>query len=143
MPTVRVEEARVDALMRADSRLSRSFIGSVVGFLASMLWMMFFASVTPDAGRLEPSLSALVILVFQVGFYVWYARAAGTAATLLGDKGWKYVIWILAAPFLARLPIPIVSTIIGVSPLSIKFLLGGQLQTAIREETMAALHQDV
>jgi hypothetical protein len=33
----------------------------------------------------------------------------------------------------ALIPIPIVSTIIGVSPLSIKFLLGGQLQTAIRE----------
>jgi hypothetical protein len=41
----------------------------------------------------------------------------------------------LAAPFLALVPIPIVSTIIGVSPLSIKFLLGGQLQAAIRART--------
>lgn len=141
MPIDRVEETRVDRLMRADSRLSRSFLGSAAGFLAGILWSMFFAKVRPDGQGLEPSLLPFVILVFQICFYVWYARAAGAAATLLGDKGWKYVTWILAAPFLALLPIPIVSQIIGVSPLSIKFLLGGQLQTAIREETMAAIHQ--
>jgi hypothetical protein len=33
-----------------------------------------------------------------------------------------------------------VSTIIGVSPFSIKFLLGGQLQAAIRQESFAELH---
>jgi hypothetical protein len=52
---------------------------------------------------------------------------------MLGETPWKYVVWILAAPFLSRIPIPIVSTLIGVSPLSIKFLLGGQLQSAIRQ----------
>jgi hypothetical protein len=134
-------DGRVDQLLRADARLGRSFIGSVLAFLASMMWTLFFAKVTPDGGGLEPSLAAFVIFVFQIAFYVWYARSAGAAAKLLGDAGWKYVVWILAAPFLARIPIPIVSTIIGVSPLSIKFLLGGQLQTAIREETMAAVHQ--
>jgi hypothetical protein len=70
---------------------------------------------------------------------VWFAFAAGAAAKLLGDNGWKYIVWILAAPFLASIPIPIVSTLIAVSPLSIKFLLGGQLQTAIREESVAAI----
>ena len=71
---------------------------------------------------------------------MWYAISAGAAAKLLGATGWHYVVWILVAPFLARLPIPIVSTIIGVSPLSIKFLLGGQLQTAMRLATFEELH---
>jgi hypothetical protein len=48
-----------------------------------------------------------------------------------------------AAPFLAMIPIPIVSTIIGVSPLSIKFLLGGQLAAAIRQESFAGIHEGV
>ena len=44
--------------------------------------------------------------------------------------GAKYVVWILAAPLLAKIPIPLVSTLIAVSPLSIKFLLGSQLHSA-------------
>jgi hypothetical protein len=48
-------------------------------------------------------------------------------------------VWILASPILALVPIPLVSRVIAVSPLSIKFLLGGQLQTAIREQTSMAM----
>ena len=80
------------------------------------------------------------LLVVQIGLYVWFAIAAGAAARALGGTAWHYVVWILASPVLALVPIPIVSTVIGVSPLSIKFLLGGQLQTAIREQTSMAMH---
>ncbi|MEZ5288280.1 MAG: hypothetical protein R2712_26460 [Vicinamibacterales bacterium] len=47
--------------------------------------------------------------------------------------------WILVAPFLALVPTPILSMLIGVSPLSIKFLLGGQFQTAMRDAAFAEL----
>ena len=60
-----------------------------------------------------------------------------TAKEILGEKAWPYVTWILAAPILSLVPIPIVSTLIAASPLSIKFLLGRQLNTAIREAAFA------
>ncbi len=76
----------------------------------------------------------------QIGLYVWFAIAAGAAARALGGTAWHYIVWILASPILSMIPIPLVSTVIAVSPLSIKFLLGGQLQTAIRDQTSMALH---
>jgi hypothetical protein len=125
-------EEAVDHLIRVESRLTRSFVGSVGAQLATILWVFYVADKGP-AGKLQPGVAAGVLLLLQLGFYVWYAVAAGAAAKALGESGWKYIAWILLAPFLALLPIPIVSGIISISPLSIKFLLGNQLQTAIRE----------
>lgn len=133
-------EDRIATLIAAESRLNRSFWAAVVTVLGSLCWMLFVTGPTVDAGS-SAATAANVLLVLQLGAYIWYAVAAGGAARVLGDPGWKYIAWILAAPLLARLPIPIVSTIIGVSPLSIKFLLGGQLQTAIRQEGFAGIHE--
>ncbi|HJR60881.1 MAG TPA: hypothetical protein VJ813_15835 [Vicinamibacterales bacterium] len=132
-------DTRFEALIQADTRLSRSFVACVIAVLASIFWTLFIA--TPASANW--SVTALVLAVVQLGCYVWYAVAAGGAARVLGDAGWKYIAWILAAPFLAKLPIPIVSTLIAVSPLSIKFLLGSQLQTAIRQEGLASIHESV
>jgi hypothetical protein len=112
-------------------------VACVVTVLASMGWALFVGP--PAPGRI--AWFPVLIVVCQLGAYIWYAVSAGAAAKAVGAVGWHYVVWILAAPLLAMLPIPIVSTIIGVSPLSIKFLLGGQLQTAMREETFAQLHE--
>jgi len=57
-----------------------------------------------------------------------------------GGTSWHYLAWIVAAPFVALLPIPLVAMVVAASPRSIKFLLGGQLKTAIREQTSTALH---
>ena len=131
-------DSKFDALVHAETQLSRSFMAAVAGVLASLFWVLFV--VGPDA---EASGTTLTLVAIQLAAYVWYAIAAGAAAKILGDAGWKYVAWILAAPFLAQIPIPIVSTIIGVSPLSIKFLLGSQLQAAIRQEGLAGIHDAV
>jgi hypothetical protein len=135
---VEMAETRVDELMRVENRLTRSFIGYLVVLVAPFI-MLFFVSDSTGSARF--SASALAFLPVQIGLYVWYATSAGAAAKALGGDGWKYVVWILVAPFLALVPIPIVSMIIGVSPLSIKFLLGGQLQTAIRQESFADFHR--
>jgi hypothetical protein len=133
-------DSRFDALVQADTRLSRSFVVAVVAVLATIVWAMFFADPRdPEQGRT----TMVVLLLVQLASYIWYALAAGGAAKVLGDAGWKYVAWIIAAPFLAQLPIPIVSTVIAVSPLSIKFLLGSQLQAAIRQEGFASIHESV
>lgn len=133
-------DSRFDALVQADTRLSRSFVVAVIAVLATIVWAMFFADPrAPEEGRA----TMMALLVVQLASYIWYALAAGAAAKVLGDAGWKYVVWIIAAPFLAQLPIPIVSTLIAVSPLSIKFLLGSQLQAAIRQEGFASIHESV
>jgi hypothetical protein len=113
----------VEELMAVESRLNWSLGACVVALVAVYGWAF--------AGG--GAVVALLLVLFQIGCYVWFALSAGAAARILGEAPWKYVVWILVAPFLALIPIPIVSTIIGVSPLSIKFLLGGQLDTAIRE----------
>jgi hypothetical protein len=75
--------------------------------------------------------------LFLLGTYVWYAAAVGRAARHLVPSPWKYVLWVLAAPFLACTPIPIVSTLIGVSPLSLKFFFTGQLRSEIKARMLA------
>ena len=133
-------DSRFDALVQADTRLSRSFIVAVTAVLGTLIWALFIANPRdPAQGRT----GMFVLLGIQLASYVWYAVAAGAAAKVLGDSGWKYAAWIIAAPFLAQLPIPIVSTLIAVSPLSIKFLLGSQLQAAIRQEGFASIHESV
>jgi hypothetical protein len=133
-------DATVDQLIKIESQLTRSFLGAVIALVANIIWTFFIAR-RPPAGESEVTPVVIVLAVLQLGFYVWYAKAAGTAASAIGESGWKYVVWILAAPFLARLPIPIVSTLIAASPLAIKFLLGAQLQSAIRSGTFNEIHR--
>jgi hypothetical protein len=129
----------IDDLIRAEARLGRAFGGYLFAVLSGVAFPMLAAGYQPNF-PLWLVLTSLLLLVVQIGLYLWYAVAAGGAAKALGETGWHYVLWILAAPFLALLPLPLVSTVIAVSPLSVKFLLGGQLQTAIREQTSMALH---
>ena len=133
-------ETTIDHLIRIDTQLSRSFAGAVVGLLANIIWTFFIAKPTPT-GQIELGTVGIVLGVLQLGLYIWYAKCAGAAASAIGETGWKYVVWILAAPILALIPIPIVSGIISISPLSIKFLLGGQLQAAIRQASFEDLHR--
>lgn len=133
-------DATVDQLIKVESELTRSFAGAVAALMANIIWTFFIAERTPT-GTVEMTTTGLALVVLQLGLYVWYAIAAGAAATAIGDNGWKYIIWILAAPFLAMLPIPVVSTLISASPLAIKFLLGSQLQSAIRAATSNEIHR--
>lgn len=122
----------VDDLLTADSHLTRSFIAAATAALAVMLWATFVGTTL--------SWMYVTLVLAQLGCYVWYALAAGEAAKALGESGRMYVTWILIAPFAALIPIPVLSTVIAVSPLSIKFLLGGQLQSAIRDQTFEVMH---
>ena len=131
-------ETQFDALVQAESRLTRSFMVAVAAVGIWLMWLLFMA--TPE--QMTPTDPTMLTMSgIQLASYVWYAIAAGGAARVLGDTGWKYVAWILAAPFLAKIPIPFVSTVIAISPLSIKFLLGSQLQEAIRQQGVASIHE--
>jgi hypothetical protein len=69
--------------------------------------------------------------------YLWFAYAAAAAARSVGRSRLLVGAWIVVAPFLALLPIPLVSLIIGASPLSIKFILAGELRSQIQSLTLA------
>ena len=135
-----MSESRFDAIEQADARLSRSFVAAVGALAATILWVLFLAG---PGEATETSATSLVLMAVQFACYIWYAVAAGGAAKVLSDTGWKYIAWILAAPLLARLPIPLLSHLILASPLAIKLLLGSRLQAAIRREGIASLHEYV
>jgi hypothetical protein len=125
----------VEELEAVESRLNRAFMLALVAVVCSVTAGLVLPP-PADRGTAEWAIS-LGALLFVVGAYVWFAVAIGRAATYLVASPWKYVLWVLAAPFLALLPIPIVSTLIGVSPLSLKFLFAGQLRSEVRERLLA------
>jgi len=129
----------IEDLIHAEAGLARAFMGYLFAVASALAWPMIAPSISPEP-TLGIGLATIALLLVQFGLYVWFAIAAGAAARALGGTAWHYIVWILASPILSMVPIPIVSTVIAVSPLSIKFLLGGQLQTAIREQTSMALH---
>ena len=125
----------VEELEAAESRLSRAFMLAAFAVVCSVgagLWLP-----KPDERRAAEWAVYLTTQVFLLGAYVWYATAIGRAATYLVPSPWKYILWVLAAPFLALIPMPIVSTLIGLSPLSLKFFFSGQLRNEIRERVLA------
>ena len=130
-----MKKASVEELVAAETALNRSFGAAVVALLASLVWMVTLGKVAGEPRGLV-ALIMPALLVLQLGCYVWFAVSAGRAAKLLGGTGGMYVAWIIAAPLLSLLPIPVLSMIIRASPLSIKFLLGNQLERAIRESVL-------
>jgi hypothetical protein len=72
-----------------------------------------------------------------VATYVWFAYTAAAAAGRVGRSRVLVATWVLLAPILALLPIPIVSRLIAASPLSLKFILASELRADIREKTFA------
>lgn len=131
-----MSRASVEELQAAEARLGRAFVIAVVAVICARgadLWLQSADDPTP----LQWTIYALTQALF-LGGYVWYATAIGRAATHLVASPWKYILWVLAVPFLALIPIPIVSTVIAVSPLSLKFFFSGQLRNEIYARSLAA-----
>ena len=129
----------IEELIHAEAGLARAFIGYLFAVASALAWPMIAAGISPEP-TVSLGIASAALLLVQIGLYVWFAIAAGAAARALGGTAWHYIAWILVSPLLSMVPVPLVSTVIAVSPLSIKFLLGGQLQTAIREQTSMAMH---
>ena len=129
----------IEELIHAETGLARAFVAYLFAVASALAWPMIASSISPEP-TVGLGIASAGLLLVQIGLYVWFAIAAGAAARALGGTAWHYIVWILASPILSMIPIPLVSTVIAVSPLSIKFLLGGQLQTAIRDQTSMALH---
>jgi hypothetical protein len=128
-PPVRANTRRhsSEQLLEVESRLNTSLWIAAFAVASALAWAAFVGDGVRWVGQM--------LVAFQLGSYVWFALSVGAAATALDEPRWRYVGWVRIAPFLALIPVPVVSTLIGVSPLSLKFLLGAQLERRIRERT--------
>ena len=84
------------------------------------------------AGGLEIALALLLLAT-----YAWFAYAATAAAGRVGRSRALVFGGLVAAPLLALLPVPLLSTVLQASPLSLKFILAGELRATIQERTFA------
>jgi hypothetical protein len=115
-----------EELLAIAARLNTSAWVAAIGIVGTILW----GTVIGGSRWIRD-----ILLLFHLCAQSWFAVCVGAAASALNEPKWRYVGWVMATPFLALLRIPIVSTLIGLSPLSIKFLLVGQLERRIRERT--------
>jgi hypothetical protein len=81
---------------------------------------------------------AVLVAAFLIA-YVWFAAAIASAAHGLGRGRGPYVAWLVAAPVLwLLLPVPVLSTVLLASPLSLKLVLSRQLRSEIHDLTFTA-----
>ena len=90
----------------------------------------------PAYVRVAGAVEIALALAFLAA-YAWFAYAAAIAAARVGRSRALVVGWLLAAPLLALLPIPFLSTVLQASPLSLKFILAAELRAAIHDRTFA------
>lgn len=121
-------------LLAIESRLG-SFLVCVAALLAYIAWP-FDVDAMPREWGPGVMLAVIVLgpLVLLLGAYLWFAVSVGRAEKAVGENATLFVLWVLAAPLLSVLPIPIVSTLIA-SPLSLKFLLSRELRSKIHDQT--------
>ena len=99
-------------------------------------WPFFVRLTAPAFVRVAGGLEIALALALLAA-YAWFACAATVAAGHVGRSRALVLGWLVAAPLLALLPIPFVSTVLQASPLSLKFILAGELRATIRERTFA------
>jgi hypothetical protein len=122
-------------LLAKEARLDRSFTAAIVVFLLQAGWPLA-ARTMGGRDQAWVWITFLVLWLLFLAAYIWFAVAAAAAAGCVGRSRVFVGAWIVAAPFLALLPIPFVSLIVGASPLSIKFVLSGELRALIQEKTL-------
>ena len=105
-------------------------------FLLNLGWPFFVRLTGPayvrGAGGVE-----IALAVAFLAAYTWFAYAATVAAARVGRSRVLVLGWLLAAPLLSLLPLPVVSTALQASALSLKFILAHELRATIRERTLA------
>lgn len=126
-------EPAIETLLRREARLGASFATCASFFVCNgVVNFTFIGRSLPGAWLAVVVLSTLAGLLAS---YAWFATEVTLAASALGRKPVPYLIWMLAAPGLALLPLPVISIAIAASPLSLKFRLAGQLREEIHERT--------
>jgi hypothetical protein len=126
----------VDDLLTVEGRLDRAFGVAVVAFLVYTFWPLALRVMGLERQAWVDK-AGIALLGILLATYVWFAYAAAAAAGRVARSRVLVAAWVLLAPILSLLPIPIVSQLIAASPLSLKFILAGELRSAIHEKTLA------
>jgi hypothetical protein len=133
--------ASVDDLLTVESRFDRTFGVAVAAILVYLFWPLAARTMgVKQYGWASTVYAASWVLLLAA--YVWFALAASAAARPVGRSPLLIGAWILLAPIVGPiagllLPIPFLGTLIAVSPLSLRFLLAGELRSEIQSRTLA------
>jgi hypothetical protein len=133
-----VEHARrLPRLLAAEARLDRSFSACVTLAVIALVWPVYLRwTGQAGVGWMTPVPVAL-LAAFLIAYF-WFSVTVASAVHGLGGRRGGYVAWLVAAPVLwVLLPVPILSTIILASPLSLKWVLSRQLRSEIHDLTFA------
>lgn len=105
--------------------------------MAGLCWPTYLHLTGQVLARWSDDVGAALLAAFLLA-YAWFAVAVAGAVQGLGRRRTPYVAWLVAAPVLwILLPIPVLSTVILASPLSLKLLLSRQLRSEIHDRTFA------
>ena len=126
----------LDQLLAVERQLDRSFVVCVVAVLVYALWPVY-TRLTGQEGTAWAPWVGLTLGLMVLPVYVWFAVTATRVARALGKAWGGYLAWLLLAPLFSCLPLPVVSLLLAASPLSLKFLLSGQLRSEIHDRTFA------
>jgi hypothetical protein len=124
----------VEDLLAVEARLDRSFMVCVAALLARLAWPLALRAIE-QTGAAWGGVVELGLALCLLAAYIWFAISVGGAARAVGSSATLFVLWVLASQFLALIPIPVVSLALAASPLSLKFLLSGQLRARIHAKT--------
>jgi hypothetical protein len=127
-----------------ESRLNRSFYVAVSAVILFIVINAFLSPLILTPGKNAARL-LLALVILAGGFlafagYVWYVISIYKTAKAINKSYGLYLSWAILGPVLSLLPIPIISHVLAVTPLTIKFLLSGEIRTMARFQTMRDLH---
>lgn len=132
------KEESLDELLAIEKQLDRSFLASIAALLVVLAWPLLLRVMLQRGAVGAGAASYLLALAVLVGCYLWFAVGVGRAARAVDGNVLAFVLWVLLAPLLSLVPIPIVSSVLLASPLSLKFLLSGRLRAKIHARTFDA-----
>ena len=133
---------KVKDLHAIEDRLNRGFYAAVIALLIYLALAAYGSSFLDTASPLAVWILIIILVsfLFAVAGYIWYVVSIARTTRALGKSSALYILWLLLAPILSLAPIPVISLIIGVSPLIIKFIISSEIRARIRSQTLRDLH---
>ena len=126
----------IDDLLAVESRLDRSFGWAIAAFLLATFWPLAARTMGVTGHGWATAVWGVLMLAY-IACYLWFAFAAGAAAARVGRSRLLVGGWILLVLMLPIVFGGVISVLIAASPLSLRFLLAGELRSLIRETTLA------
>lgn len=141
----RAPRLSVKGLNAIESRLNRSFYAAVVALIVYIVINGYFGIHAVAFRNVVLLLIIMAAALLALGGYIWYVVSLSITAKAINKRCGPYLFWAIGGPILSLIPVPIplwgyVSMALAVAPLTIKFLLSGEIRTMIRFQTLRDMH---